>query len=144
MQAPIHINWLNPLCVYFRETCKIPQNRLAASGVEALRVGIHGTPQAWEKHLRWNITARRLRAGQQPQRCGRDWAGPGRCPCGLSRPSDQKHVEPADKLKNDVAYSPGIFEIAHKPDEYPGSDDMMHSAKVMGAALEVLLLPALD
>ncbi|QCO54413.1 acetylornithine deacetylase/succinyl-diaminopimelate desuccinylase family protein [Pseudorhodobacter turbinis] len=55
---------------------------------------------------------------------------------------DQKHIDRIGKLKNCIAYGPGILEMAHKPDEYIGIDDMMDSAKVMGAALEMLLLPA--
>ncbi len=54
---------------------------------------------------------------------------------------DQKHIDRIGKLKNCIAYGPGILELAHKPDEYIGIDDMMDSAKVMAAALESLLLP---
>ena len=54
---------------------------------------------------------------------------------------DQKHIDRIGKLKNCIAYGPGILELAHKPDEYIGIDDMIDSAKVMGAALEALLLP---
>jgi succinyl-diaminopimelate desuccinylase len=54
---------------------------------------------------------------------------------------DQKHIDRIGKLKNCIAYGPGILELAHKPDEYVGIDDMIDSAKVMGAALEALLLP---
>lgn len=57
---------------------------------------------------------------------------------------DQKHIDRIGKLKNCIAYGPGILELAHKPDEYVGIDDMIDSAKVMGAALETLLLPAKD
>ena len=53
---------------------------------------------------------------------------------------DQKHIDRIGKLKNCIAYGPGILELAHKPDEYVGVDDMIDSAKVMGAALETLLL----
>ena len=52
---------------------------------------------------------------------------------------DQKHIDRIGKLKNCIAYGPGILELAHKPDEYVGIDDMIDSAKVMGAALEALL-----
>ena len=55
---------------------------------------------------------------------------------------DQKHIDRIGKLKNCIAYGPGILELAHKPDEYVGIDDMLDSACVMGAALETLLLPA--
>ncbi|MEE4187952.1 MAG: acetylornithine deacetylase/succinyl-diaminopimelate desuccinylase family protein [Roseobacter sp.] len=53
---------------------------------------------------------------------------------------DQKHIDRIGKLKNCIAYGPGILELAHKPDEYVGVEDMIHSAQVMGAALETLLL----
>lgn len=53
---------------------------------------------------------------------------------------DQKHIDRIGKLKNCIAYGPGILELAHKPDEYVGIDDMIDSAKVMGRALETLLL----
>ncbi len=53
---------------------------------------------------------------------------------------DQKHIDRIGKLKNCIAYGPGILELAHKPDEYIGIDDMVDSACVMGAALETLLL----
>ncbi len=54
---------------------------------------------------------------------------------------DQKHIDRIGKLKNCIAYGPGILELAHKPDEYIGIDDMVDAACVMGAALESLLLP---
>lgn len=54
---------------------------------------------------------------------------------------DQKHIDRIGTLKNCIAYGPGILDLAHKPDEYIGIDDMIDSAKVMGAALETLLLP---
>ena len=54
---------------------------------------------------------------------------------------DQKHIDRIGKLKNCIAYGPGLLELAHKPDEYIGIDDMVDSANVMGAALETLLLP---
>jgi succinyl-diaminopimelate desuccinylase len=54
---------------------------------------------------------------------------------------DQKHIDRIGKLKNCVAYGPGILELAHKPDEYVGVDDMMDSIKVMARSLMVLLLP---
>ena len=44
---------------------------------------------------------------------------------------DQKHIDRIGKLKNCVAYGPGLLELAHKPDEYVGVDDMMDSAAVM-------------
>ena len=54
---------------------------------------------------------------------------------------DQKHIDRIGKLKNCIAYGPGILELAHKPDEYIGIDDMVESAQVMGAALQSLLVP---
>ena len=53
---------------------------------------------------------------------------------------DQKHIDRIGKLKNCIAYGPGILELAHKPDEYIGVNDMLDSAKVMGKTLEHLLL----
>ncbi|WP_298975448.1 acetylornithine deacetylase/succinyl-diaminopimelate desuccinylase family protein [uncultured Roseobacter sp.] len=57
---------------------------------------------------------------------------------------DQKHIDRIGKLKNCIAYGPGILELAHKPDEYVGIDDMIDSAKVMGAALQSLMLAKND
>ena len=54
---------------------------------------------------------------------------------------DQKHIDRIGKLKNCVAYGPGILELAHKPDEYIGVDDMMDSIAVMARSLAELLLP---
>jgi succinyl-diaminopimelate desuccinylase len=53
---------------------------------------------------------------------------------------DQKHIDRIGKLKNCIAYGPGILELAHKPDEYIGVDDMIDSALVMGAALQTILV----
>ena len=52
---------------------------------------------------------------------------------------DQKHIDRIGKLKNCVAYGPGILELAHKPDEYVGVDDMLESAEVMARSLVKLL-----
>ncbi|CUH54006.1 acetylornithine deacetylase/succinyl-diaminopimelate desuccinylase family protein [Shimia marina] len=54
---------------------------------------------------------------------------------------DQKHIDRIGKLRNCIAYGPGILEMAHKPDEYIGIDDMVDSAKVMAHSLTQLLLP---
>ncbi|MEX0371114.1 MAG: acetylornithine deacetylase/succinyl-diaminopimelate desuccinylase family protein [Tateyamaria sp.] len=54
---------------------------------------------------------------------------------------DQKHIDRIGKLRNCIAYGPGELELAHKPDEWVGVTDMLDSAKVMGQALETLLLP---
>lgn len=52
---------------------------------------------------------------------------------------DQKHIDRIGKLKNCIAYGPGILELAHKPDEYVGVDDMIDSAQVMAQSLVTLL-----
>lgn len=52
---------------------------------------------------------------------------------------DQKHIFRIGKLKECIAYGPGILDLAHQPDEYVGIDDMIASAKVMAAATESLL-----
>ena len=52
---------------------------------------------------------------------------------------DQKHIDRIGKLKNCIAYGPGILDLAHKPDEYVGVEDMLDSAKVMGRSLIELL-----
>ncbi len=54
---------------------------------------------------------------------------------------DQKHIDRIGKLKNCIAYGPGILEMAHKPDEYIGVDDMVDSAQVMAMSLLDLLMP---
>ena len=54
---------------------------------------------------------------------------------------DQKHIDRIGKLKNCIAYGPGILELAHKPDEYIGIEDMIDSSKVMAHSLAQLLLP---
>ena len=52
---------------------------------------------------------------------------------------DQKHIDRIGKLKNCIAYGPGILELAHKPDEYIGVDDMIDSAQVMARGLVDIL-----
>ncbi len=52
---------------------------------------------------------------------------------------DQKHIDRIGKLKNCIAYGPGILDLAHKPDEYIGVQDMVDSAQVMGRSLIELL-----
>lgn len=54
---------------------------------------------------------------------------------------DQKHIDRIGRLKNCVAYGPGVLEMAHKPDEFIGVNDMIDSAKVMGHALIEILKP---
>ncbi len=53
---------------------------------------------------------------------------------------DQKHIDRIGRLKNCIAYGPGVLDLAHKPDEWVGITDMVQSAQVMGRALEKLLL----
>jgi len=43
------------------------------------------------------------------------------------------------RLKNCIAYGPGILDLAHQPDEYVGIQDMLDSAKVMARSLASLL-----
>lgn len=52
---------------------------------------------------------------------------------------DQKHIDRIGKLKDCVAYGPGVLDLAHQPDEYVGIDDMVDSATVMALALDDLL-----
>jgi len=52
---------------------------------------------------------------------------------------DQKHIDRIGRLKNCIAYGPGILDLAHQPDEWVGIDDMLDSAKVMALSLEELL-----
>jgi succinyl-diaminopimelate desuccinylase len=53
---------------------------------------------------------------------------------------DQKHIDRIGKLKDCIAYGPGILDLAHQPDEYVLIDDMVNSAKVMAVAARALLL----
>jgi len=52
---------------------------------------------------------------------------------------DQKHIDRIGRLKNCIAYGPGILDLAHQPDEWIGVDDMLDSAKVMALSLHELL-----
>jgi succinyl-diaminopimelate desuccinylase len=55
---------------------------------------------------------------------------------------DQKHVDRIGRLKDCIAYGPGVLELAHKPDEWVGIGDMVDAAKVMAlATLELLYRP---
>ena len=56
---------------------------------------------------------------------------------------DQKHVDRIGKLKDCIAYGPGILDLAHQPDEWVGVDDMVASAKVMALSAAALLTRAL-
>lgn len=52
---------------------------------------------------------------------------------------DQKHIDRIGKLKNCIAYGPGILDLAHQPDEYVLIADMVASAKVMARSAWALL-----
>ncbi len=67
----------------------------------------------------------------------------GRAPEWVASPGsyDQKHIDRIGRLKNCVAYGPGLLELAHKPDEYVDVDDMIDSAAVMAVTLARLLTP---
>jgi succinyl-diaminopimelate desuccinylase len=52
---------------------------------------------------------------------------------------DQKHIDRIGKLRECIAYGPGILDLAHQPDEYVLIDDMVNSAKVMAMAAGSLL-----
>ncbi len=53
---------------------------------------------------------------------------------------DQKHIDRIGRMKNCIAYGPGILDLAHQPDEYVGVDDMVQAAQVMALALVDLLV----
>ncbi|WP_289042759.1 acetylornithine deacetylase/succinyl-diaminopimelate desuccinylase family protein [uncultured Aliiroseovarius sp.] len=52
---------------------------------------------------------------------------------------DQKHIDRIGRLKNCIAYGPGILDLAHQPDEWVGIDDMIDSAGVMALVLKELI-----
>lgn len=52
---------------------------------------------------------------------------------------DQKHIDRIGRLKNCIAYGPGLLHLAHQPDEWVGVQDMLESAKVMALVLDDLL-----
>ncbi len=54
---------------------------------------------------------------------------------------DQKHIARIGKMKNCIAYGPGILDLAHQPDEYVGITDMVESAQVMALCLVDLVAP---
>jgi succinyl-diaminopimelate desuccinylase len=54
---------------------------------------------------------------------------------------DQKHIDRVGRLKECIAYGPGLLDLAHQPDEYVVIDDMVTSAKVMALAAWSLLNP---
>lgn len=55
---------------------------------------------------------------------------------------DQKHIDRIGRLKNCIAYGPGVLDLAHQPDEWVGIDDMVQSAQVMALSLGMLLKPS--
>ena len=52
---------------------------------------------------------------------------------------DQKHIDRIGRVRNCVAYGPGILDLAHQPDEWVGIRDMVDAAKVMAIGLDLLL-----
>lgn len=52
---------------------------------------------------------------------------------------DQKHITRLGHIYDCIAYGPGILDLAHRPDEWVGIDDMVDSAKVMAIGLGLLL-----
>ena len=52
---------------------------------------------------------------------------------------DQKHIDRIGKLKDCIAYGPGVLDLAHQPDEWVAIADMVASAKVMTLATLDLL-----
>jgi succinyl-diaminopimelate desuccinylase len=52
---------------------------------------------------------------------------------------DQKHIDRIGRMKNCIAYGPGILDLAHQPDEYVAVGDMLDAATVMALALAALL-----
>ena len=52
---------------------------------------------------------------------------------------DQKHIDRIGKLKDCVAYGPGILDLAHQPDEYVVIADLVRSSQVMALAALSLL-----
>lgn len=51
---------------------------------------------------------------------------------------DQKHIARIGHLRDCIAYGPGILDLAHRPDEYVGIEDMLESAHVMAIAIDRL------
>ncbi|MEM9749567.1 MAG: acetylornithine deacetylase/succinyl-diaminopimelate desuccinylase family protein [Pseudomonadota bacterium] len=52
---------------------------------------------------------------------------------------DQKHIDRIGRLKDCIAYGPGILDLAHQPDEYVAIDDLVASAEVMARTTYALL-----
>ena len=64
----------------------------------------------------------------------------GREPQTIASPGtyDQKHIVRTGKLRDCIAYGPGILDLAHQPDEYVGIDELVASAQVMALAVRHL------
>jgi succinyl-diaminopimelate desuccinylase len=52
---------------------------------------------------------------------------------------DQKHIDRIGKLKDCIAYGPGLLDLAHQPDEWVSIEDMTAAAKVMALTASRLL-----
>ena len=52
---------------------------------------------------------------------------------------DQKHIDRIGRLKDCIAYGPGILDLAHQVDEYVGIEDMLDAAKVMAMSAYELI-----
>ena len=52
---------------------------------------------------------------------------------------DHKHVDRIGGIRHCVAYGPGILDLAHQPDEWCGTDDLINATKVMALTLLELL-----
>ncbi|MCC6305662.1 MAG: acetylornithine deacetylase/succinyl-diaminopimelate desuccinylase family protein [Rhodobacteraceae bacterium] len=65
----------------------------------------------------------------------------GRAPALVASPGtyDQKHIDRIGRLRNCIAYGPGILTLAHQPDEWVGVEDMVQAAQVMALVLADLL-----
>jgi succinyl-diaminopimelate desuccinylase len=55
---------------------------------------------------------------------------------------DQKHIDRIGKLRDCIAYGPGVLDLAHQPDEHVDIEDMVASAQVMALAAWALLTGA--
>lgn len=55
---------------------------------------------------------------------------------------DHKHIARLGQIYDCIAYGPGIIDLAHRPDEWVGIEDMVQSAKVMAIGLKALLMDA--
>jgi succinyl-diaminopimelate desuccinylase len=61
----------------------------------------------------------------------------GRTPSRVASPGtyDHKHVERLAGISHCVAYGPGILDLAHRPDEWCGVDDLINATKVLALAI---------